>query len=101
MRGRIKRMKGNVHVLPSTGFAPTNRDVAENLRHWADAIERDEAACHSAIIVMERDGQVHRAVLGGPNDRARIMGILFAAATMAVGQVAGWDDQIGPSREGD
>lgn len=86
------RKANNLVLLDGAGWAPTNKDVADALREWATAIEHDEATYNSAIIVVEVNGEIHRAVLGGPNDRARVMGILFAAATIAVGDCAGWGD---------
>lgn len=84
----------NLVVLEPTGYAPTNAEVARNLRDWADAIEQDEDCYGTVIIVMEVDGRVRRAVIGGPGDRARTTGILFHAATAAVGDCRGWDPEV-------
>lgn len=84
--------KRNIVLLKSSGYAPTNKDVARNLREWADAIEQDEACYGTVVIVMEIDGEVRRAVIGGPNTHATVMGILFNAATLAVGECAGWQE---------
>lgn len=82
----------NLVVLDGTGYAPTNKDVAIALRDWADAIEQDENTYGTVVIVMEVDGRVRRAVIGGPNDRVRVIGLLYDAATRAVGDCAGWND---------
>lgn len=87
-----ERKPGNLVVLESTGYAPTNKDVAVRLREWADAIEQAEATYGTVAIVMEVNGDVRRAVIGGPNDRLRVLGLLFYAATRSVGECAGWED---------
>lgn len=84
----------NLVVLSGTGYAPTNKDVASHLREWADAIEEADECYGTVILVMEVDGEIRRAVMGGPNDRARVTGVLFHAATRTIGDCAGWDPDV-------
>lgn len=99
MNPNPEKNSGNLVVLESTGFAPTNKDVAGGLREWANAIENSECCYGNVILVMEVDGRVRRSVMGGHIDRSRVIGLLFDAATRAVGDCAGWHDDpsFGPN----
>lgn len=94
MKTSPEQKPSNLVVLDSNGYAPTNKDVAANLREWADAIEEDEDTYGCVVIVMEVEGRVRRAVIGGPGDRLRVSGLLFHAATRTVGDCSGWDPDV-------
>lgn len=86
----------NLVMLERTGWAPTNKDVAATMREWADHIENSDQAFGTVVLVMEVNGVVCRRTIGGANDRVRVTGILFNAATRSVGECAGWGDDFDP-----
>lgn len=70
-----------LHVLPKTGFAPSNAEVAAHLRETADNIAADDSAeVRSVQVIIEyADGTLDRNVCGGPQDVARGLGVLAMA----------------------
>ena len=70
-----------LHVLPKTGYAPNNAEVAAHLRATADGIAADDAAEVRGVqvIVEYADGTLDRNVCGGPQDVARGLGVLVMA----------------------
>lgn len=92
MKTQPDKKSGNLVALDTGGWAPTNTDVAKALREWADHIEGSIETYGTVVVVMEVEGTVCRYVIGGPNDRVRVTGILFNAATRSVGDCAGWND---------
>ena len=70
-----------VHVLPKTGYAPNNAEVAAHLRETADNIAADDSAEVRGVqvIVEYADGTLDRNVCGGPQDVARGLGVLVMA----------------------
>lgn len=70
----------NLKILPTTGHANSNEDVAKFLREMADNVE---AGSHGDIrqvaVIIEAGGDVATWVAGGPCDNARIVGLMSIA----------------------
>lgn len=64
--------RSQLHVLPKTGYAPNNAEVAAHLRETAEAIAADDSAEVRGVqvIIEYADGSLQRNVCGGLQDVA-------------------------------
>lgn len=70
----------NLKVLPTTGHANCNGDVAQFLRTMADGIEEGlYGEVRQLVATIEAAGEIDTWVAGGPCDYARIIGLMNLA----------------------
>ncbi len=71
--------------LPNTGFAPTNKAIADHLVELAESIAQpDSMPVKNVVVLIEyADGELQRQCCGQPIDMARIVGLLTIAAARA------------------
>jgi hypothetical protein len=74
----------NIHGLPYSGFAPSNKDIAEYLRDVADSIESGEPVRNLYFTTEYIDGRVDTTCIGHPTDTARIIGVMTIANTKLI-----------------
>jgi hypothetical protein len=76
-----------IHGLPYSGFAPSNKDIAEYLRDIANSIEEGDPVRNLYFTTEYLDGRVDTTVIGHPTDMARTVGVMtFANAKLILEQ---------------
>lgn len=75
----------NIVALPLNGHAPDAMTIAAHLREQAEWVESGQQGnVQRVIILYECDDGIRRQVIGEPQDRARVIGVLtIMAAKMA------------------
>lgn len=78
---------GVVSVLAPTGYAPSNKDLADRIRRFAEDVEDgcwDDSVKNVICIIEDKDGVLHRQTFGNIIDYARVVGLLTLSITREI-----------------
>lgn len=73
------KKKGKLYILPGTGFAKTNNEIAKLLGQLAATIAEEEPVRSVICLIEMQDGELRKETYGHEIDHARAMGLLAIA----------------------